>query len=106
MLLTQTSYKYLTQISSNSSELGVEHANKVRKDLIGITQSDSARDPSLTWKLMTHKTLKVKSQSALTEQFVLFTLSVNKYHDLVVLNITSLTEVYAMLTIKHKDEKH
>ena len=31
----------------------LEHVNKVGKDLIGITQSDSARDTSLAWKLMT-----------------------------------------------------
>ena len=39
-------------------------------------------------------------------QLVSFTLGVNKYHDLVVLYITSLTEVYAIITIKHKDEEH
>ena len=38
MLLTQTSWKYLTQISSSSAQLGLEHVKKVGKDLIGITQ--------------------------------------------------------------------
>ena len=56
MLLTQSSSKYRAQLSSSSSELGLENVNTVGKDLIGITQSDSARVPSMTWKLKTQTT--------------------------------------------------
>ena len=54
----------------------------VVKDLIGITQSDSARDPSLTLKLMTNIQLLLPTsnksivKSALAEQFVKFPISI------------------------------
>ena len=47
--------KYLTQVAYLAAvQSWALSMCKVRKDLIGITQSDKARDPSLPWKLMTH----------------------------------------------------